>query len=40
MLAHGGSVHSNLMEGMSEDEAEKAYGEMVAHIERLLAGQN
>lgn len=37
MLAHGGSVHANLMEGMSEEEAQKAYGEMVAHIESLVA---
>ncbi len=37
MLAHGGAVHANLMEGMSEEEAQKAYGEMVAHIERLVA---
>jgi len=37
MLAHGGSVHANLMEGMSEADAQKAYGEMVAHIESLVA---
>jgi len=37
MLAHGGSIHANQMEGMSEDEAQKAYGEMVAHIENLVA---
>jgi predicted small metal-binding protein len=37
MLAHGGSVHANLMEGKSEEEAQKAYGEMVAHIESLVA---
>jgi predicted small metal-binding protein len=37
MLAHGGSVHANLMEGKSEEEAQKAYGEMVAHIENLIA---
>ena len=38
MLAHGASVHSNLMEGMSEEEAQKAYTEMVAHIESLVGG--
>jgi len=37
MLAHGGAVHANLMEGMSDAEAQKAYGEMVAHIESLVA---
>ena len=38
MLAHGGSVHADLMAGMSEDEAQKAYTEMVAHIESLVGG--
>jgi predicted small metal-binding protein len=37
MLGHGGSIHANLMEGMSDDEAQKAYGGMVAHIEGLVA---
>jgi predicted small metal-binding protein len=37
MLAHGGSVHANLMEGMSEEESQKAYTEMVAPIESLVA---
>jgi predicted small metal-binding protein len=37
MLAHGGAVHANLMEGMSDEEAQKAYREMVAHIESLAA---
>ena len=37
MLGHGGSVHANLMQGMSEEEAQRAYAEMVAHIENLIA---
>ena len=36
MLSHGGSVHANLMEGLSEEAAQKAYTEMVAHIETLV----
>jgi len=40
MLAHGGSVHADLMEGKSEEEAQKAYSEMVAHIEELIATRN
>ncbi len=35
MLAHGGSVHADLKEGKSEEEAQKAYAEMVSHIESL-----
>jgi predicted small metal-binding protein len=38
MLSHGGTVHANLMEGMSEQESQKAYTEMVAHIETLVGG--
>lgn len=40
MLAHGGSVHADLMDGMSEEETQKAYTEMVAHIEELVAAKS
>ena len=36
MLGHGGAVHADLMAGMSPEEAQQAYGEMVSHIERLI----
>jgi predicted small metal-binding protein len=40
MLGHGGAIHADLMAGMSSEEAEKAYGEMVQHIEQLIAANN
>jgi hypothetical protein len=36
MMAHGGEMHRNLMDGMSPEEMQKAGGEMDAHIRQLL----
>ena len=36
MMAHGGENHSDLMDGMSPEEMQKAGQEMGAHIRQLL----
>lgn len=36
MMAHGGENHSNLMDGMSPEEMQKAGQEMDAHIRQLV----
>ena len=38
MMAHGAATHSDLMEGMSPEEAEAAAAQMGRHIEQLIAG--
>jgi len=40
MMAHGGEVHSNLMEGMSESEMAQAAKEMSEHIRALVLERN
>ncbi len=39
MMAHGGEVHANLMDGKSPEEMAKAGAEMAAHIHQLLGGE-
>ncbi len=40
MMAHGGEVHSDLMDGMSEAEMATAGQEMSDHIKALVAQNN
>lgn len=40
MLAHGGAVHSNLMDGLSPAEMQTKAGEMDGHIRSLIAANN
>ncbi len=40
MMAHGGQVHSDLMDGMSEAEMAQAGQEMSEHIKALVVANN
>ncbi len=40
MMAHGGQVHSDLMDGMSEAEMAQAGKEMSEHIKALILANN
>lgn len=40
MMAHGGVVHANLMDGKSPEEMVTAKTEMDAHIGQLVAANN
>jgi hypothetical protein len=40
MMAHGGQLHSNLMDGMSPEEMQRKGQEMDAHIRQLIAANN
>lgn len=40
MMAHGGEVHSNLMDGLSPAEMQTKAEEMDGHIRSLIAANN